>query len=104
MAATAPELKTQVRVLNRAITAFAVTTAPTIRAVRKTPMTDDQPAMPIEQRGWGHQPEPAQFLRQHTPEGGEHRPIRPGQSRATGREVLSGGAATALVPRGATGN
>jgi hypothetical protein len=38
-------------------------------------MTGDQPAMPIEQRGWGHQPEPAQFLRQHTPEGGEHRPI-----------------------------
>ena len=38
--------------------------------------------MPLEQRGWGHQPEPAQFLRQHTPEGGEHRPIRPGQSRA----------------------
>jgi hypothetical protein len=28
------------------------------------------------------QGEPAQFLRQHTPEGGEHRPIRPGQSRA----------------------
>jgi hypothetical protein len=45
-------------------------------------MTGDQPAMPIEQRGWGHQPELAQFLRQHTPEGGEHRPIRPGQSRA----------------------
>jgi len=52
------------------------------RAVRKAPVTGDQAAMPIEQRGWGHQPEPAQFLRQHTPEGGEHRPIRPGQSRA----------------------
>ena len=81
MATTAPELKTQVRVLNRAITAFDVTTAPTIRAVRKTPMTDDQPAMPFEQRGWGHQPEPAQFLRRRTPECGQHRPIQPGQSR-----------------------
>jgi hypothetical protein len=30
MAATAPERKTQVRVLNRAITAFDVITAPTV--------------------------------------------------------------------------